>query len=394
MSQQGARARFPRAPDSVLALVLFLLALGTLHMSPQGSDAWGLGGIALSAVLAAALARARTHPWTAMVVVTGAFLVAQSLYGLVPVFAIVVAVTVFCAASGDVTSRFWDFSAATVVAVAVDLSAELTHHDSWTNSAYLVMATAVLGAAAAGDAVRSRRAYVREVEARVQRVEYSREQTVQRRIAEERLTIARDVHDLVAHHLAVVSVQAEVANHLVGSQPALAKQAIGTVRDAAGSALAELGSLIGILRGGASAPLDPSPTLAQLPELTAAFEATGLQVSVREQGTVRPLPAAVDLAAYRLLQESLTNAHKHGSGNAEVHITYDVDRLVIDVVNPTASDDGVDAVPTRTGHGLTGMRERVAAVGGDVLIEQTPTQAHDRPRLFRVLATIPAGGPG
>jgi signal transduction histidine kinase len=383
----GVGIFFGSRADIAVAAALFLLALATLHMSPQGDDAWSVGGVALTVAMSCLLPLARLRPMAALGLMIGALLIAQARYGLVPVFGLMLIAAVFIVASADATSRRLTVGAAVLVAVSIDAGSQLARRDSWSDSAYLVMATTALGAAAAGDAVRSRRAYGREVEERARQAEQAQELAFQRRLAEDRLSIARDVHDLVAHHLAVINVQAEVANHLAEARPAAARHALTQVRVVAQSALGELSSLVGVLRrggDGSQPPITPSPTLAQLPELMASFEATGLKVTRSQDGAWRPIPPALDLAAYRIVQESLTNAHKHGTGEADLRIIYGADQIVIDILNATPGTPAMDTVAG--GYGLSGMRERVAAVGGTLRLEYID------PEWFHVQAALPLPG--
>ena len=226
---------------------------------------------------------------------------------------------------------------------------------------------AVIGmAVAVGDAIRTRRAYVAAVEERARRAEESRDEEARRRVMQERLRIARELHDVVAHHLALISVQAGVATHLMQSKPDKAAAALGHVRQAANTAVEELGTVLAVLRqdDDPDHPTDPAPGLSQLPSLLDNLAAAGLRVHHRQDGEARPLPAAADLAAYRIIQESLTNAHKHAA-TAEVRLrmAYTDDSLTIDVTNAhSATPD--DVSHGGTGHGLIGMRERATAVGG------------------------------
>ncbi|MFD7560686.1 sensor histidine kinase [Streptomyces sp. NPDC059835] len=229
-------------------------------------------------------------------------------------------------------------------------------------------------AAAAGDAVRSRRAFVDAIRERAERAERTREEEARRRVAEERLRIARDLHDVVAHHIALVNVQAGVAAHVMDKRPDQAKEALAHVRDASRSALNELRATVGLLRqsGDPEAPTEPAPGLAVLDELADTFRHAGLPVRVMvELGGDRgaePLPAAVDLAAYRVIQEALTNVRKHAGAGAKAEVS------VVRVgpsVEVTVLDDGGEpsmgaggAVASGGGHGLLGMRERATALGG------------------------------
>lgn len=226
--------------------------------------------------------------------------------------------------------------------------------------AWIGMATAI------GDATRSRRAYVAAVEERARRAEQTREEEARRRVVEERVRIARDLHDVVAHHIAVVNVHAGLAEHTLRSKPEQAESSLALVRQAAQTVLAELGTVLRVLRqsGEGDAPTEPVRGLAQLGELLDAVAATGVRVEHRQVGEARPLPPGIDLAAYRIIQEALTNAHKHGTGSADLRIEYRPDAVVLDVGNPVVP--GREPRPDSTGHGLTGMSERAAAMGGSL----------------------------
>ncbi|GLU48205.1 sensor histidine kinase [Nocardiopsis ansamitocini] len=224
----------------------------------------------------------------------------------------------------------------------------------------------LLLALAVGEAARVRRDYVVEVEGRARRAEESREQEARRRVVEERLRIARELHDVVAHHIAVVNVQAGVATHLIGHNPGAAEEALGHVRRSGRAVMVELNALLNVLRqsGEPVAPTRPTPGVAQLEGLARSFAAAGLQVEWEVGGHARPAPLGVELVAYRLVQESLTNAHKHGRGSgAQVVLDYTDDSLRIRVRNDREREMGEGGAPG-SGLGLVGMRERVAAVGG------------------------------
>ena len=241
-----------------------------------------------------------------------------------------------------------------------------------------------VAAFATGEASRSRRAYIAEVEARAWRAEQTREDEARRRVSEERLRIARDLHDLVGHHIALISVQAGVAGHVFDKQPDQAKQAIAQVRAACRSALDELATTISLLRAPdeATAPTEPTVGLAQLPALTASFTAAGLSVDHRVEGVARAIPPAVDLTAYRVIQESLTNVHKHaGPAAATVRVSYGPAVLRIMV-----EDDGIGPLsgPAADGHGILGMRERAVALGGALRAGARPGGG------FQVQVTLPA----
>ena len=247
------------------------------------------------------------------------------------------------------------------------------------------LALAALGglAVAAGDASRNRRAYLAEVEERARRAESERDREASRRVTEERLRIARDLHDVVGHHLALINVQAGVAAHVLDDQPAQVRQSLTHIRQASRAALDELRDTIGLLRGPdePAAPTEPTVGISALAQLVASFQRSGLRIHQEIRGVVRPLPPATDLTAYRVIQESLTNVCKHsGEPAARLRLTYTDDALQIVVEN-----DGDARSSGGTGHGIVGMRERVAALGGRL-------EAGPRRGGFRVAATLPAAG--
>jgi signal transduction histidine kinase len=254
------------------------------------------------------------------------------------------------------------------------------------------IALAALGglAVAAGEASRNRRAYLTEVEQRARRAETDREREARRRVTEERLRIARDLHDRVGHHLALINVHAAVAAHVLDAQPDQARTSIGHVRHASRSALGELRDTVGLLRegDGQPAPTEPTAGMAGLPALVASFERAGLGVDHRVEGATRELSPATDVTAYRVIQESLTNVRRHaGTPMARLRLVYRPTTLYIEIDNdgaaPAPQTDG-----RAPGHGLVGMFERVAAIGGDL-------QAGARPGGgFRVAVTLPTGGAG
>nr|WP_307804864.1 sensor histidine kinase [Streptomyces sp. VRA16 Mangrove soil] len=224
-------------------------------------------------------------------------------------------------------------------------------------------------AAAAGDAVRSRRAFVDAIRERAERAERTREEEARRRVAEERLRIARDLHDVVAHHIALVNVQAGVAAHVMDKRPDQAKEALSHVREASRSALNELRATVGLLRqsGDPEAPTEPAPGLDRLDDLVDTFRHAGLPVEVARAEDAPPLPAAVDLAAFRIVQEALTNVQKHAGrdAKAEVSVVRVGPNVEVSVLDNGPGAAAVSARPDKNGgHGLLGMRERVTALGG------------------------------
>src|SRR6266540_1310639 len=234
----------------------------------------------------------------------------------------------------------------------------------------------VLGSAA--EIARIRRE--RSLEASRMRAEEAR-----RRASEERLRIARELHDVLAHNISLINVQAGVALHLIDEQPEQARTALAAIKQASKEALGELRSVLDVLRRGhEGAPRAPQAGLEQLDELVGRAAAAGLSVHVQTDGTNRPLPAGVDLAAYRIVQEALTNVTRHAaSTTATVRVVYGNDDLVVEI-----DDDGRGASsdPNGSGTGIRGMRERAAALGGELEAGPRPGGG------FRVRASLPLRG--
>lgn len=246
-------------------------------------------------------------------------------------------------------------------------------------------------AAAAGDGARSRHAYIAAITERAERAERTREAEAQRRVTEERLRIARDLHDVVAHQIAVISLNAGVASQAFDTKPEKAKQALTTIRGAARTVLGEIGDLMSVLRADGETGSDgpsPQPGLDRLDDLVAQYRDDGLDVQVRTEGDPGRVRGAVGLVAYRVLQEALTNAHKHGvEHRAHVLLAVADEEVTITVTNPMsalAGPAGPDEESARlsSGLGLVGLRERVASVRGSI-------EAAPAPAGWRVSARLP-----
>jgi signal transduction histidine kinase len=224
-----------------------------------------------------------------------------------------------------------------------------------------------------GDYLRTRRAYIAQLEERAARLERERDQDRRQAADEERTRIARELHDVVAHDVSVIAIQAGAARTVQASQPQAASQALALIETTARQTLVELSQLLGVLRksDGATADRSPQPGLDKLPALVAELRSAGLAVEVSTHGEPRPLPPAVDLSAYRILQEATTNVLKHAHArNVHVRIAYRPRDLVVFV-----RDDGVGhrrGQPGGNGHGLIGMRERVSLFGGHLRAGTAP----------------------
>jgi signal transduction histidine kinase len=234
------------------------------------------------------------------------------------------------------------------------------------------------GAWVVGDRVRLRRERVAELEERAHRAEREAERERRLAAAEERTRIARDLHDSAGHAINVILVQAGAARLLAEKDPSRSREALATIETVARETLGEIDALVRALREDEDA-VEP-PGLAALDTLVKRHRDAGLDVQLLVDGARRPLGPAVDQAAYRILQESLTNALRHGDGGAKVAITYGDDALEIGVTNPSQVDGRA-----ATGHGIVGMRERASLLGGSVFHQSVNG-------LFRVRARLPYSG--
>jgi signal transduction histidine kinase len=246
----------------------------------------------------------------------------------------------------------------------------------------------VIGAAwLLGRFVGDRHVYAARLEERTAELEQAREELARQAVIEERLRLARELHDVVAHSMSVIAVQSGVGAHVAESRPEEVGKALAAIEATSRATLEELRRLLGVLRQDSEpqASLAPVPGLADLDGLLAEVAKAGLAVRLRVQGTPSPLPAGVDLSAYRIVQEALTNVVKHaGPAQAQVTIGYRDRDVTVEV-----TDDGRGAAAPAgdgrggTGHGLVGMRERVAAFGGDLVAGPR------RGGGFRVAARLP-----
>ncbi|MBT2393221.1 sensor histidine kinase [Streptomyces sp. ISL-1] len=242
-----------------------------------------------------------------------------------------------------------------------------------------------------GDSIRTRRAYFAQLEERATRLEKEREAQAKVAVAAERARIARELHDVVAHNVSVMVVQADGGAYVLDAAPDQAKQALETISTTGRQALAEMRRLLGVLRTGdarESGEYVPQPDVQQIEDLVEQVRIAGLTVDFKIEGTPRPLPSGVELTAYRIVQEALTNTRKHGGpeAGASVRLVYFDDGLGLLVeddgrgaAHELYEDGGADG----RGHGLIGMRERVGMVGGTLDTGPRPGGG------FRISALLP-----
>jgi signal transduction histidine kinase len=245
------------------------------------------------------------------------------------------------------------------------------------------------GAVFLGTAHHNRRAYLAQLEQRARDLEESREEEARRRVTEERLRIARDLHDVIAHGIATIHMQSGAALHVLDRHPEQAAPALAAVKQLSKQTMQELRATLDVLRADdtEAAPLAPTPGLDRLNALVEVSRRAGLPVDLEIVGDrAVPPPAAVDVAAYRIVQESLTNVMRHAGEHARATVTvsHGADVVEVDVV-----DDGLGvaaAAPANGGHGIVGMRERAATVGGTLAAGANPGGG------FRVHAHLPHNG--
>ncbi|MER5751202.1 sensor histidine kinase [Streptomyces sp. NPDC002088] len=408
---ERARCRLkahPLALDAALAAGVLVCMVAGSFVEPRGDNgvSWSLRtpdplSLVLITLGAVALVFRRSAPMTVLAL-TGTFALVESVTGdpraPVAMCAVIALYTVASATDRPTTLRA-GLLTMTVLTGASMLAGPLPWY---AQENLAIFAWTGIGATA-GDAVRSRRAVVQAIRDRADRAERTREEEARRRVAEERLRIARDLHDVVAHHIALVNVQAGVAAHVMDKRPDQAKEALAHVREASRSALNELRATVGLLRqsGDPEAPTEPAPGLDRLDELAGTFRSAGLQVEVARADQDTTLPAAVDLAAYRVIQEALTNVQKHAGSEAKAEVSVvrvgpHIEVTVLDNGRPAAVPSGAGGtLDSGGGHGLLGMRERVTALRG------TLTTGPRYGGGFRVHAILPvktrtaaAGEPG
>ena len=379
----GAFASGPVADRLLAAGVAAVEVLGTVLAAQEQPDRRSLDvlGIALLIAGAAALVARRRYP----VAVLGVAFVTTFGYLLLdypggPIWGSLIVAFFTVQTSGH---RLVGFLAIAVGYTSVWWEPWLLDRPAPSVGEAVAFAAWMLVLLAVAEFVRVRRDYQSEVQRRAQDAEHAREEESRRRQSEERLRIARDLHDVLAHNISLVNVQASTALHLLDERPEQARVALSAIKQASSEALGELRAVLDTLRQeGDSAARTPAPTLARLPDLAAQAAAAGLAVETDVEGAARPLPAAVELAAFRICQEAVTNVIRHaGPAAAHVRLVYGERHLLVEI-----TDDGRGAAANGgagSGKGLPGMRERTVALGGTLDAGPQPGGG------FRVRARLP-----
>jgi signal transduction histidine kinase len=372
-----------RATDAVLALLLLALMVAELVARPVSSGEAATRPVAYvwAVLITAPIAVHRRWPVAAVLVAAlGIVGYGTGHFVAFPGYAAFTLTFVGSLHGG----RGRGVLAVTGMTLALGVAIALQAVPMVTASTWISTALALLVAWLAGDNLRVRRQRWAALQARAQRLEAEREERARQAVVAERLRIARELHDVVAHAMSVIAVQAGVANHVIDSRPDRARAALATVETNTRAALVEMRRLLGVLRqeDEPSASLTPAPGLADVPRLADQFRAAGLAVDLTVTGEPDGAPDGVELSAYRIVQEGLTNVLRHGGPRAGVRIAYEPG-----VVRVTIGDDGrtPSATPAGPGHGLIGMRERVAVFGGTLSAERRPGGGFD------VVAALPYG---
>ena len=369
----GERAAATRLRPKPLDVVFAVLCVPTTTIGALAhGDSFGALEIAVIAVSAALVLLRHYAPIPVLAAAIGASIVSVAVTDRPNVLIAVVVLLVFTvAAEGDRSSGIYAGIAGIAgLLVVVGIQNSLRELPGPLLAAVAWPALAV----AAGDLLRTRREAIAAAEERARRAEETREREARRRVAEERLHIARELHDVVAHRMAVVNVQAGVAEHLLRSRPDDAAAALRIVRSSAQAALDNLGSILNVLRsaGESDASVEPAPMLTELTALIDSYRDAGLAVEYETSGAPRPLADTTQLALYRTVQEALTNAHKYGDGHVRLRISHAADGVAVELINPVAVPAIGDVTPRSGavsdagGFGLMGMRERVLAAGGSL----------------------------
>ncbi|MCX5369210.1 sensor histidine kinase [Streptomyces sp. NBC_00103] len=375
----------PRSSDAALAAALFACSFPGSVITFPGQDPsvpwWP--GVVLAGASCAALVRRRDRPRGTVVVTLGCAVAASALGYLLTVLLLAPLMAALYSLAVSTDRRTANSFAFTGIALLVGVglpsgpAGEPLVLKLLGPAAWLLLPTAL------GTVTRLRAACLDAVRARAEHAERTREEETRRRVTEERMRIARDLHDVVAHHLVLAGLQAgAVARHL----PARPEEAARLTADLTGttaSALRELKSTVGLLRRAGDAdepgnagepgrPVGATPGLSRLPRLAASFEGAGLEVTLHTEGEPAPITAGAELTAYRIVQEALTNVTKHaGARTAAIRLVYADDRLTVTVTDDGGTHPKVPA-PTGGGYGLIGMRERARSAGGRVRTGHRP----------------------
>lgn len=378
----------PEAVEAITLALLFAVTLSGVWLTSAVVDEhvalWS--GIALSALACAALLRRHGHPLPVLAVTTLCTMGQGALGHLLTPLLMAPMLTAQYVASLRTDRRTtWN----TALGAAASIALTVLLRNAFKDPVLSVINPAgwVLMVAAFGSYVRVRREYAA---ARAEHAAREREEEARHHVIQERMRIARELHDVVAHHLTLANAQAGTATHLARTNPGKALEILGQLSETTATALRELKATVELLHQDSDTDdgLTPAPGLRQLPDLVAACSAAGLDVAVTVDGRSRPLPAGLDLTAYRIVQEALTNVTKHApTRDARVRLAYTPHEVTLTITNDTAPPHTPAPAGPGRGYGLLGMRERARSVGGTLDAGPRPEGG------FEVVCALPLNTP-
>jgi signal transduction histidine kinase len=370
--EMAAKSRTDRLIDAALAVAVFAASLGLLAAGrglEGGGDVDALG-VLFTALASLPLVAWRRAPLSVFVITAAASTVVRGFWepGGPPLGPIVALYLVALAGDGSRARTRLTLAVAGILLVA-HLTATGLSENRFPDVEILFGVLTFGGAWLAGDRTRLRRERMSELEERAVRAERDAERERLLAAAEERGRIARDLHDSAGHAINVILVHAGMGRLQTERDPERAREAFETIEQVARETVGEIDQMVGALREDASVPdgtreVEPPPGLAALDGLVQRHRASGLRVTTTISGDRRPLPSGVDRGAYRILQEALTNAARHGDGSAAVELAFGPGVLEVTVANPISPAETARA--TGGGHGVVGMRERAALLGGSL----------------------------
>ena len=373
----------PRLIDVASAVVLFLLLILSFGVPVHpGQRGINVGAWILAAGLCVPIFIHRRFPLGAVAVtlasLLGFALLRYAPYPGISVAAILFAVTLHSPRRSSLVAL--GASLAALLAALALQPAEIAQPSDWVATLLLIV-VAFLSALN----LRQRRARWAAVQERAAMLEREREERDRAAVMAERLRIARELHDVVAHSMSLIAVQAGVGCHVIDTDVSSARNALAVIEATSRASLREMRRLLGVLReGDETASVAPAPGLDDLPQLVAQTRRSGLGVIFDATGSATDLPAGVALTAYRIVQEALTNVIKHGGSVAHVRIDRRAGEVILEITDDGRPGTSPPGVPG-SGHGLIGMRERVALYGGQFVAAGRPVGG------FRVFASLPYG---
>ena len=387
----GRGAVTPVVADAILGVCVAvgLLAAAVAEVGPGAmvsARPVDAGAVALAATIAAAVAVRRRYPVAALVVLNAVCMIWFS--GAYPGRLIVLAPLIGCYTLAAERGWRWGLAGAVPTALIGIVAIRVVLGDTETVGVVPIAVLLAATAGSAGAAVGYYRAVLAATRAQLVRETQSREERARRLAVEERLRIARELHDVFGHTMATISVQAGVGLHVLEQRPGQAREALAAIKKICDDGLTDVKTILGILRAdapsGEEEPRAPRGGLDRLTDLFDTAEAGGLRVELHVEGDPRPLPAPIDLAAYRIIQEALTNVLRHaGARTVRLTLQHAPSRLLVRI-----RDDGpITSADTTSGHGIDGMRERARALSGQLTAAPHPEGG------FEVCAELPIPEP-